>query len=449
MRPELLPYLDKRIPRYTSYPTAVQFGSDIDGAIYANWLENIPSDLPLSLYIHVPFCAELCLYCGCHTSVARTYSPVAAYVDLLERELALVSRHLQSRRRATHVHWGGGTPTMLSLRDFHRLADTFRRNFYFTADCEMAVEIDPRTLKRETVDVLADIGITRASLGIQDFDEGVQAAVKRIQSFEQTALAADWLRTAGIDGINVDLMYGLPYQTAASVAATTRRAVTLDPDRIALFGYAHVPWMKKHQQLLPEAALPSPVERFEQYLAAAGALRDAGYKPIGLDHFAKPHDLLARRERQKRLHRNFQGYTSDEAPVLIGLGTSAISTLPQGYAQNAPSVVAYRQAIEAGRLSTVRGRLLTDDDRMRREIIEQLMCNLEVDLADIAAARNRRLDEFSAELSTIDSLAEHGLVHRHNGAIAIPEDARPFVRTVCATFDTYLSSNESRHSGAI
>jgi oxygen-independent coproporphyrinogen III oxidase len=284
---------------------------------------------------------------------------------------------------------------------------------------------------------------------VQDFDDRVQQAVGRLQSFEVTARTADWLRTAGVHSINLDLMYGLPHQTVDSVTSTIQRALALDPDRIALFGYAHVPWMKRHQRLLPEDALPSPIERFEQYSAAAAVMANAGYQAIGLDHFAKPGDRLARRQREKRIHRNFQGYTTDEASTLIGLGTSAISALPQGYAQNAPGTVAYRSAVEADRLPTVRGRALSEDDRLRRDIIEQLMCNLEVSLADVAEKRNRRLADFSAELSALDALAEHDLVRRRGGIVTVPEHARPFVRTICAVFDTYLSSGEARHSRAV
>jgi len=244
-------------------------------------------------------------------------------------------------------------------------------------------------------------------------------------------------------------MYGLPYQTAETAAATARRALVLDPDRIALFGYAHVPWIKRHQKLLPEAALPGATERLAQSSAASAMLKQAGLQAIGLDHFAKPDDLLARRQREKRLHRNFQGYTTDEAAVLIGLGTSAIGTMPQGYVQNASRTVAYRDAIQSGRLATVRGRALTDEDRLRRDIIERLMCNLEVDLAGTAAARNRSLDDFAAELSEIDTLAKHGLVDRHNGTITVAEDARPLLRTICAVFDAYSSNQEARYSRAV
>ena len=350
----LLKHLDRRIPRYTSYPTAAQFGPDVDAGTYQRWLETLPATTPVSVYVHVPFCAELCLYCGCHTTVARRYAPVEGYVELLTREIALVGGILGSRP-ARHLHWGGGTPTILSPDDFRKVMTALRACFAFDPAAELAIEIDPRTLTREYVDVLAEAGITRASLGVQDFDPRVQTAVNRVQSFERTARVADWLRAAGIGSINLDLMYGLPYQSVASVEATVRRALALEADRIVLFGYAHVPWMKRHQRLIPEQALPDSDARFAQNQAAAAVLIAAGYEPVGLDHFARRGDVLAQRQRDGRLRRNFQGYTSDESPTLMGFGASAIGTMPDGYVQNAPNAVAYRAAIEAGRLATARG----------------------------------------------------------------------------------------------
>ncbi len=446
---QLLRYLDRRLPRYTSYPTAVQFGPDVDRATYEHWLGSLPAEDNVSLYLHVPFCAELCLYCACHTTVARRYGPVGAYVELLEREIALVGRHLGVRRKAVHVHWGGGTPTMLEAEDFRRIMRALRHIAAIGADCEVAIEIDPRTLRGELVPALADAGVNRASLGVQDFDERVQRAVGRMQSYEQTARAVERLRGAGIVNINLDLMYGLPFQTADSVAATARQALALDPDRVALFGYAHVPWMKKHQRLLPGDALPDAMLRLAQARAAADVLGSAGYSPIGLDHFAKASDLLVTRQREKRVHRNFQGYTTDEASTLIGFGTSAIGMLPQGYVQNAASTVAYREAIRSGVLATARGRELTAEDRLRRAIIERLMCDLRVDLAGIAAAHGRSLDDFAPELSGLAPLAEHGLVTISAGTITVAEHARAFVRNICAAFDAYLAPDAAHFSRAL
>jgi len=440
-------YLDRRIPRYTSYPTAVQFGAGVDGRTYERWLAALPAGAPVSLYLHVPFCAELCLYCGCHTSVARRYTPVAAYVELLEREIACIGR-LLGQARLSQIHWGGGTPTILQPRDLTRLTAALRAHFAVSEATETAIEIDPRSLSRAHIAALADIGVTRASLGVQDFDARVQAAIRRVQSFDDTARAADGLRAAGIAKINLDLMYGLPHQSAATLTRTAERALSLEPDRIALFGYAHVPWIKRHQKLIPEAALPDGDERFAQARAAAEVLTGAGYRRIGLDHFAKESDALLERQRQGRLHRNFQGYTTDETPNLIGFGPSAIGALPQGYVQNSPSMVAYRDAVLAGRPATVRGTALSAEDRLRGDIIERLMCDLTVDVAEISAAHGARADHFADELSRLDELAADGIVARAGSRISVPEQARVFVRAVCSVFDAYLAGGEARYSRA-
>ncbi len=446
MTPELIARYDQRVPRYTSYPTAPHFKPDISAETYAAWLSQLSPETTLSLYLHVPFCAELCLYCGCNTTVARNYAAVAAYVELLEREIEQVARHLPRRMTVGHIHWGGGTPTILSSGDLRRIMERLERVFSVQADAEIAVEIDPRTLTLEHVEALATSGLNRASLGVQDFDPKVQKAIKRVQSFEQTAKAAAWLRHAGVTGLNLDLMYGLPYQTAESVTRSVELALKLDPDRIALFGYAHVPWMKRHQALLPEKALPDAVQRVEQSAAAAAALLSAGYVQIGLDHFAKPHDPLVIRQHEGRLHRNFQGYTTDEATALIGFGTSAIGSLPQGYVQNAPTTVGYREAISNGQLATARGVALTEDDRLRRSIIERLMCDFSVDLDKVVSIQTA---DFTPELAKIDELALDGLVRRDGLVLEIPEESRLLVRNVCAVFDRHLDVGTARHSRAV
>ena len=442
-----LRYLDGHVPRYTSYPTAVEFDTSVDAQSYERWLTRLPAGAPISIYIHIPFCHELCLFCGCHTTVARRYAPIAAYVDLLEHEVSLVAR-ITGHHQVNHLHWGGGTPTILTATDFLRITASLRANLAAGPVGQTAVEIDPRSLTPDYVSVLRDAGVTRVSLGVQDFDDRVQRSVRRLQSFAQTARAVDWLRAAGIASINLDLMYGLPYQTAASVAATTQLALTLRPDRIALFGYAHVPWVKRHQKLIPEHALPTSKERFVQNTSAADVIVEAGYQRIGLDHFAMPGDPLARQLCEGKLHRNFQGYTTDDAPILIGFGASAIGSLPDGYVQNVPSVVGYRERILVGNLPTLRGRALTNEDRLRGSIIERLMCELQVDLAEICAAHGMDADHFAVEFRKLDNLAEDGIVERVRGKISIPEHARPFVRTVCAVFDAFLPNNEARFSQA-
>jgi len=445
MRSNLPKYLDRRLPRYTSYPTAVQFGGEVGAPTYQGWLADLPAAEPVSIYLHVPFCAELCLYCGCHTTVARRYTPVAAYAELLQREISLIAGFLH-RPPITEIHWGGGTPTMLRPQDLIQLTATLRENFTIVPATKTAIEIDPRSLTREHIAAMTEMGVTRASLGVQDFEEKVQQAIGRRQSFEQTARAVDGLRNAGIANINLDLMYGLPLQTEATVAKSAERALTLDPDRIALFGYAHVPWMKHHQRLISERALPGSRDRFAQSRAAADVFVGAGYQRIGLDHFATGADPLARRQREGRLHRNFQGYTTDETPTLVGFGPSAIGSLPGGYVQNAANMVSYRQAVIAGQTATVRGRALTAEDRLRGEIIERLMCDLNVDLAEICTARDTETGHFAAELAKIDELVNDGIAERFGGRIQVPEHARAFVRAVCAVFDEYSSNDEARFS---
>jgi len=447
MQANLLKYLDRRLPRYTSYPTAVQFGPAVDAAAYERWLVALPADAPVSLYLHVPFCAELCLYCGCHTTVARRYAPVAAYAELLEREIGLIGARLAGQT-VTHIHFGGGTPTILQPKDLMRIMAALHGRFRIAPATEIAIEIDPRSLAREHIAALADMGVNRASLGVQDFEPRVQEAIGRRQSVEQTARAADGLRASGIVHINLDLMYGLPHQTVATVTDTAERALALRPDRIALFGYAHVPWMKRHQKLIAEETLPGSNERFAQSRAAADVFVGSGYQHIGLDHFARIDDPLAERQRAGRLHRNFQGYTTDETANLIGFGPSAIGSLPGGYVQNTPQMVGYRDAITAGRLATARGRAVTAEDRLRGHIIERLMCDLRVDLAETCRTFGASAERLTAELSMLDALAHDGLVVRNGSEIRVPQEARPFVRAVCAVFDEYTAESETRYSRA-
>jgi oxygen-independent coproporphyrinogen-3 oxidase len=446
---ELVARYSNPIPRYTSYPTAPYFGPGINAGIYADWLQAVPAGEELSLYLHIPFCAELCLYCGCHTTVVRSYAPIAAYAELLEREIALVGMHLGTPRKVSHIHWGGGTPTILSRDDLLKIDRALRNRFVIRPGAEIAIEIDPRTLGREHVSALAAMGVNRVSLGVQDFNETVQRTVNRIQSYEQTAKVADQLRQAGITALNLDLMYGLPHQTVGSVLRSVSQALELRPNRIALFGYAHVPWMKRHQALLPEKHLPDSAERLAQMRAASEIICGAGYTAIGLDHFARREDSLSGSLGKGRLHRNFQGYTTDAAQTLIGFGTSSIGTFPQGYVQNAPTTVAYRNAIISGHLATVRGIAVTAEDRLRRAIIERLMCDLAVDLAAIAAAHERDPDAFATEIKLVDTLVQDGLAVRDGYRITVPAVARPFLRNVCAIFDQYFSPATTRHSRAI
>jgi len=446
---ELLQRYDTPVPRYTSYPTAPHFHAGVDAEVYGDWLAAIPRDERMSLYLHVPFCTRMCWYCGCHTKVVRQYAPVGDYARVLEREAGLVAGAIPKGPQVTHVHWGGGTPTMLSSEDFTALMSALRERFAFAARAEVAVEIDPRTLTEGKAIALARAGVTRASLGVQDFNDIVQRAINRIQPFEMSAEVVAWLRGAGISAINFDLMYGLPHQTVELVVQTVDQAVRLEPDRLALFGYAHVPWMKTHQRMIDEATLPGAAERLRQAEAAAERLAEHGYRRIGLDHFARADDTLARALDDGRLRRNFQGYTDDQAAVLLGFGASAIGSLPQGYVQNAVPFGAYAEAIESGQLATSRGVGIDADDRLRRAVIERLMCDLSVDLSALGADLEAPPDAFAEELSALAPMVRDGLVAVEGSRVHITGAGQPLMRSVCAVFDRYLATGKGRHSRAV
>lgn len=451
----LLARYGKPVPRYTSYPTAPHFTTEIGSADYATWLAAIAPGTAVSVYVHVPFCAELCLYCGCQTAVARARGPVKAYAERLVEEIGLLARHLPRSLPLRHLHFGGGTPTMLADEDFSALMAALRDVFDVTPDAEIAIEIDPRVMDAEKVAVLAREGFNRASLGVQDFDPAVQAAIGRHQSLDETRAVADALRAAGIRALNLDLMYGLPHQTEAGVLRTVEAALGLEPDRIAVFGYAHVPWMKKHQALIPEDALPGPAQRLAQAEAVSALLAANGYEAVGLDHFARRTDEMARRAEAGTLRRNFQGYTTDDAPVLLGLGASSIGALPQGYVQNVSATPAWHRAVAEGVLPVARGVAVSDDDRLRRHVIERLMCDLAVDLDAASMQFGFPRGVFAPELVRLEPLVADGIAQRQGAVIRVPEAARAFTRVVCALFDTRLVASRAaeperkRHAAAV
>jgi oxygen-independent coproporphyrinogen-3 oxidase len=449
MASNLLARRDLRVPRYTSYPTAPHFHAGVTAESYADWLVDLDSGAPLSLYLHIPYCHEMCWYCGCHTKATRRYKPISDYVGVLQTEIARVADTIGHRHAVSHIHWGGGTPTILSDEDINALMSGLRDRFDLTADAEIAIEADPRTLSREKAATLAAAGINRVSLGVQDCNAHVQMAINRVQPFEQTAGAVDALRAVGIDQINVDLMYGLPHQTVADVRRTVEAVLPLAPDRLAVFGYAHVPWMKTHQKMIDEAALPNADQRLEQAEAMAQALVAHGHRRIGLDHFARADDPLSVAAQTGRLRRNFQGYTTDRADTLLGFGASAIGSLPQGYVQNSPDFGGYASTIRADRLATVRGVALSDNDRLRRAIIERLMCDMTVDLDAASAGFAPCVTNFGSELETLQGFAEDGLVQLEGATVTIPASARPWLRVVCAVFDNHLQQGLARHSTAV
>jgi oxygen-independent coproporphyrinogen-3 oxidase len=442
-------YGDERLPRYTSYPTAPHFSKAVDGKTYAGWLAGIPANLSASLYLHVPFCRKMCWYCGCHTQVVRRDELIAAYQKTLCREVELVADQIGRRIKVEHIHFGGGTPTILPPDAFIELMAVIRQAFFVLPDAEIAIEIDPRTLTAEMIEALALAGVNRASLGVQSFDPGVQVAINRVQSFAQTASATQELRRAGIKGVNFDLIYGLPHQTVASCLHTVRRCLELRPERFSVFGYAHVPSFKRHQRKINEAYLPDSHGRHDQACAIANALKEAGYVQIGLDHFALPEDPMAKAFGERRLRRNFQGYTTDTSEVLLGFGASAIGHLPQGYVQNEVQVPVYSQAIAEGNLATIKGYRLTEDDRLRADIIERIMCDYGADLGAICARHGAQAGAMLKSAPRLDKLISDGVVKLDGDQLAVANDSRFLVRSVAAAFDAHLDAAQHRHSRAV
>lgn len=449
MKPGLIAHATRNVPRYTSYPTAPHFRDQIDSAEYGALLAQLPDDARLSIYLHVPFCREICHYCGCHTKAARRAEPVAEYAAILRREVALVANRLRGPLSVVHMHWGGGTPSLLDPADFAETVRLVRERFTVSPEAEHAIELDPRTVGEDLVRTLAAAGVNRASLGVQDFNETVQRAIGRMQPFATVANVVARLRAAGIGAINLDLMYGLPHQRVGDVERTADLAASLSPGRIALFGYAHVPWMKTHQRLIDAAALPGAIERMEQAEAAALRLEAHGYVRVGIDHFARRDDPMAKAATGGALRRNFQGYTTDPADALIGFGASSIGRLPRTYVQNAPDVGGWRRAIEAGHLPVVRGKRLGEEDLARADIIERLMCDFAVDPAAVFRAHGLDPAGLADAYAALAPLQRDGLVVFEDGRLTIPAPMRAFARLVASAFDTYLNEGTARHSVAV
>lgn len=449
MSPELAKYLSRAVPRYTSYPTAPHFSDAVTGSDYRRWLRRLDPCEPVSLYLHVPYCKQACWYCGCNMKLAARPEPVADYAATLMQEISLVAQHLPARMRISHLHWGGGTPTALSPADLECAMEVVHAHFDFTNDAEIAIESDPRTLTEEMTARIGAMGFNRASFGVQEFDPKVQAAINRIQPADMVRRAVDGLRAVGVSNINFDLIYGLPHQTTQTLIDTIALSAGMRPDRIALFGYAHVPWMAKKQRLIDDAALPRAAARLEQAAAAAQALEAAGYVPIGLDHFARPGDPLALAARAGTLRRNFQGYTTDTANTLIGVGATSIGRTPSGYVQNIAETGAWGRAVATGNLPIAKGVALTASDKLRGAVIEALMCNGHVDLLELGQAHGARPDWADDDLARLSELVADGFVEIDGTHVTVRPQARPLLRIVASAFDAYLPRRAARHSVAV
>lgn len=447
--PRLTKYLTMAVPRYTSYPTVPHFSDSVGADDYAGWLSALDPAEPISLYLHVPFCRELCWYCGCNMKLASRYEPVARYVETLLKEIALVAEYLPQRMTVSHLHWGGGTPTALETGDLERAMDAVRARFDVGEAAELAIESDPRTLTKEMIALIGRLGFTRASFGVQEFDPKVQQAINRIQPPEMVAEAVEGFRAVGVSGINFDLIYGLPHQSVETLLNTIELCAQMRPDRLALFGYAHVPWMAKKQRLIEESALPGANERIAQARGAAQALEEAGYVAIGLDHFALPDDPLATAAGAGTLHRNFQGYTTDSAKTLIGVGATSIGRTPSGYVQNITETGAWARAVESGTLPIAKGHALAGEDALRAYVIESLMCDGTADLKEATQRFSAPPDWYADEVRDLGTMAADGVLTLDNGRVRVTEEGRPLVRAVASVFDTYFARRTARHSVAV
>lgn len=423
-------------PRYTSYPTAVQFHNGINADFSKSALQNLNIEKPVSVYAHIPFCERLCWYCACRTQGTKSHRPVAAYLEGLLQEIKMLREMLPEGVRMGRLHWGGGTPTILLPDEVAVLANAIKDVFQVDDPFEFSVEIDPTLVDKDKISALSDAGMNRASVGIQDFDPRVQQAIGRLQSLEQTADCVADLRAAGIQSLNTDILYGLPHQTPESVNETLTRVQSLNPDRIALYGYAHVPWMAKRQQMIDEAALPGGPARRGLFDQMAERLETSGYDAIGIDHFAKPGDTLAAAAASGRLRRNFQGYTTDSCDTLIGLGASAISKYAEGYAQNAPRSSQYLRMVTEGGLATQRGVAISETDRMRARAIEMVMCDFKVDKTELEESfgpLTRALDK-----NIDDILLEYGrFVEPTDTGFTVHNKQRALARLIARKFDAY------------
>jgi oxygen-independent coproporphyrinogen-3 oxidase len=439
------------VPRYTSYPTAAEFSPIVDANVHATNLREAGAGPggPLSLYVHLPFCRTLCHFCGCHAMVARNPERMDRYLGALFHEIELVSQALGPARAVAELHFGGGSPSLLSPEEIERLMAKLRACFPFADGAAIAIEADPRTTDREKLACYRRLGVGRISFGFQDLDENVQHAIGRHQSAATSRSVFELARTAGFEGINVDLCYGLPEQTEATFARTVAETIALRPDRVALFGYAHVPWMRRQQERIDVRTLPGVDRRLRLVSEAHAQFTGAGYVPIGFDHFALPTDSLAEAAEERRLHRNFQGYTATRTDALVGLGLSAISDLPAAYAQNARTLEAYYAAIDAGRLPTERGATRSFDDHLRAEVIRQIMCTFRVDRRRVEHAFGIPFEPtFTAELAALERLATEGLVVVDDDLIELTPLGRMFVRNVAVVFDAYYEKSKAKRPGS-
>ena len=439
----LLEKYNYSVPRYTSFPPATQFTQNISHSDYAGLLGALPASNAVSLYVHIPFCHQLCHYCGCNTKVLNSYSPVQSYIKLLLAEISLVGEKLAGKLPVNLLHFGGGSPNYLKPDDLKKIVGRISEFFDISEQTQIDVESDPRYLDDEMINCFVDIGVKRVSLGVQDFNNDVQVAINRVQPFEQVKECTENLRKSGINKINFDLMIGLPNQTIDTVSNSAEMAASLSPDRLAVFPYAHVPWMKKHQKLLEKYPMADGYERFLMNEAVDRVLTSHDYIAIGTDHYARKGDSLSIVQAKGELRRNFQGYTADISEAIIGFGHSSISNFKDAYAQNTMDPARYRSDITNGKFPVQRGCKLSESDQGLSLLIEELMCNFEVNLDDYKGFIG---DSFGTELEVLE---KDGLIIMDDMHLKITNAGKPFTRVVASCFDPYFEKQENRHAKAV
>jgi oxygen-independent coproporphyrinogen III oxidase len=444
---ETVKRFDRPGPRYTSYPTAVEFTDEVGEVAYRERLAraNAHAGAPLSLYAHLPFCEHRCLFCGCHV-VITPHMPVAEkYLEYLKKEIDLLAAQLPDRRSVVQMHWGGGTPTYYSPAQLRDLFQRVRTHFTFVDGAEIALEVDPRVTSRDHLETLVDLGFNRLSMGVQDLTPEVQKAITRNQTYDQTADLVRHARDVGFtEGINIDLIYGLPRQEPASFGTNLDQIIGLRPDRVAMYSFAYVPWIRGHQKKLDQAELPSAEVKLELYLMAMERFLEAGYQPIGMDHFALPEDELSVAANEGRLYRNFMGYTVMPASDMVGVGISGIGEVQHGFFQNEKKLSTYYEALDADRIPVARGYLLDEDDRIRQYVIQQIMCNFRITKADVAERFGVDFDQYLApSLARLDEVQDAGFVVLDEEGLRVTPQGRVFVRNVCMAFDRYLLDKEA------
>ena len=445
----VLEHYHRPVPRYTSYPTAPQFKPGVGAKLFAQSLDRLDPSKPVSAYIHIPFCDRLCWFCACHTKHTLKYEPIASYMQSLAQEFQLFAARMDFRPQLGQLHLGGGSPSLLRGDELALLRDSLETAFEFSSDTEISVEIDPCDVDEGTISGLLELGLSRASIGVQDFHPDVQAAINRPQGFEITRDVVRQLRDAGIRSINIDALYGLPLQTEERLVRTIEQCISLQPDRMALFGYAHVPWLKKHQKLIRTEDLAGPYERFEHSQTAAGLLTSAGYDAIGIDHFALPQDALATAARTGTMHRNFQGYTTDSHETMIGFGASSIGRFADSYIQNTVPAHKYQKDVASGILPKDNGLQLTAEDRLRGHVIERLMCDFSIDFSSLGEFTPNLVNDCFEQAQAFLTEDLFDLCSLDGTTFSVRSQARPFARIIAAQFDAYYQPERFRYSKAV